>query len=212
MSTLPFTYPWLIKRNIKKFKIKTILELGCGKGAFGELINDKGEYRITGVDIFEPYLKVCRDGGKYEKVMKIDLTKKLPFKDKSFDMVVCLQTIEHLDEKAGLSLIKKMEIIAKKMVLITTPNGDCLQDEYDENKYQRHLSAWIPLDFEKRGYQVFGSGLKLVYGSHSHAGDEIKLGQLPLYIISFLMNPIANINPNIAAQLVAIKGKNDDSK
>ncbi|MBI2600221.1 class I SAM-dependent methyltransferase [Candidatus Daviesbacteria bacterium] len=207
IDNLPFTYPWLIKRNIKKFKINTILDLGCGKGAFGDLVNNEGKYQITGADIFQPYLKICKSGGKYKKVMKVDLIKKLPFDDKSFDMVVSLQTVEHLDKKDGFLLIKEMERIAKTLILLTTPNGDCLQEEYDANKYQRHLSAWLPKDFKGKGFRVFGTGLKLVYGSHSHAGNEIKLIQLPLYFISFLMNPVANINPNIAAQVIAIKWK-----
>lgn len=204
---LPFTYWWLIKKNIERSKIKTILELGCGKGAFGNLINDEGKYKITGIDIFEPYLNVCKDTKKYEKVLKRDLTRKLPFKNNGFDAVVCLQTMEHLDKRDGMSLMIEMERISKKLVVITTPNGDCLQDDYDENKYQRHLSTWVSNNFKNKGYKVFGTGLKLAYGNHSHAGEEIMLVQLPLYLISFIMNPVAYLYSNIAAQLIAVKDK-----
>lgn len=209
ISNLPFTYSWLIKRNINKMGIKTILELGCGQGYFGNLLNNNSIYEITGVEIFDPYIKECKKGGKYLKVIKADITKKLSFKNKSFDAVVCLQTIEHIEKKAGVSLIKEMERIAKNLVLTSTPNGNCIQEEYDSNKYQRHLSAWTPYDFKKRGYRIFGTGLKWVYGIHSHIGDSMDITKLPLYFISFIMNPFAYIFPNIAAQLVAIKLKNE---
>lgn len=206
---LPFTYWWLIKKNIEKFKVNTILELGCGQGAFGDLINSKGKYKITGVDIFKPYLKVCKDTGKYEKVIKSDLTKKLPFKNKSFDVVVCLQTIEHLNKKSGMLLLEEMGRIASEAIIVSMPNGECLQEEYDSNKYQRHLSKWEPVDFRKRSYDVYGTGLKLVYGTYSHAGNKIAITQLPLFFGSFIMNPVAFFYPRIAAQLVAVKVKNE---
>lgn len=206
---IPFTYSWLIRKNIKRFKTNSILELGCGKGAFGDLVNSKGSYKITGVDIFKPYLEVCKAGGKYEKVLKIDLTKKLPFRNKSFGIVVCLQTIEHLDKKSGILLLKEMERVAGEAILISLPNGKCVQEEYDSNKYQRHLSKWETFEFEKRGYKVWGTGLKLAYGSHSHVGDKVSLSKLPLYLISFIMNPIVFLCPDLAAQLVALKEKNE---
>lgn len=207
MRMLPFTYSWLIKKNIEKHKIRTILELGCGTGAFGDLVNERNTYKITGMDIFEPYLKVCKHKGKYEKILKRDLTKRLPFKNKKFEVVVCLQTIEHLSKESGSLLLKEMDRVASKAVLISVPNGECLQEEYDENKYQRHLSIWKPAEFKIRGYQLRGTGLKLVYGSHSHAVDKISIFKLPLYFISFIANPLVFLYPALAAQLVAIKVK-----
>lgn len=207
MSTLPFTYPWLIKNRINKTKVKTILELGCGRGDFADLVNDELSYKITGIDIFQSYLNLCKKKGKYEKVIKRDLTKRLPFKDNSFDAVVCLQTVEHLNKKAGLFLISEMERIAKRMILISIPKGECAQEEYDNNKYQRHLSQWTSQELTKMKYRVNGTGLQLIYGKYSHAGDKVDLLKLPLYFISFLMNPVAYIYPLIAAQLVAVKMK-----
>lgn len=204
---LPFTYSWLIKKKIDSDEIKTILELGCGTGGFGDLVNDQDRYKITGIDIFEPYLKICRKKGKYVEVINKDLTKTLPFKDQSFDAVVCLQTIEHLKRENGMKLLEEMEEVAKDLVIISTPNGECTQEKYDSNKHQRHLSTWSTSDFLKRGYQVFGVGLKWVYGKHSCVNAQVELIKFPLYFFSFLMNPLANKFPDIACQMVAIKRK-----
>lgn len=202
---LPFTYPWLIKKNTPKNEVKTILELGCGQGAFGDMVNEDNNFEITGIDIFDPYIKICQKKGKYKEVVKGDLTKKLNFKAKSFDAVVCLQTIEHMDKKNGLSLLREMERIAKKLVIISTPNGECSQEEYDNNKHQRHLSIWAPGDLRKLGFKVFGTGLKWVYGAHSHAKSKMEIIKLPLYFLSFMINPLAYQFSDIGCQLVAIK-------
>lgn len=207
MFKFPFTYNWLLDRLIKKNKVKTILELGCGKGDFADLVNEDHKLDITGVDIFEPYLKICKDKKKYSRLIKRDLSKGLPFENNSFDAVVCLQTIEHMDKKAGLELLTKMEKIAKKIVIISTPVGECLQDSYDNNLYQRHLSSWEPKDFQDKGYKVFGIGLKLAYGSESHAQEQMGFKEFPLFFLSFLVNPLANIFPAIGCQMVAIKYK-----
>lgn len=208
ISFLPFTYSWLIKKNIDKTQAKKILELGCGKGVFADLVNAQNKYQITGVDIFEPYLKECRLKGKYAEIVKKNLNEKLPFRNKSFDVVVCLQTIEHLKKKRGLSLLEEMEKVAGNLVIVSTPNKGCIQEEYDSNKHQRHLSVWTMNDFTERGYIVYGTGSKLIYGTDSHATNKIELSKIHRYLFSFLMNPIANVYPRTACQLVAIKKLN----
>lgn len=203
MKYIPFTYFWHI-RTMFSDDVKTILDLGCGKGEFGNLFNKNREYEITGVDIFEPYLEECRENGRYKKVIKGDL-RKINFKDKTFDAVVCLQAIEHLVQKDGEELIKKMEKIAKKLIIISTPVGKCDQESYDSNIYQEHLSVWYPRDFIKRGYEVYGIGLKVAYQSYSHAVQKFTLSKIVPYSLSFLMNPLALIYPKIAAQMIIFK-------
>lgn len=206
MFTLPFTYSWLIKKLLNKSSIKTILDLGCGTGQLGDWL-EKGRYSLTGVDIFKPYLDKCRKKGKYTQLIKTNLTETLDFKTKSFDAVIALQTIEHLNKKQGECLVKEMERIARKIIIVSTPNGECSQDLYDENKYQKHLSSWTEKDFQERKYKVYGIGLKIIYGSQSHVQERLSIYKIPLYLISFLANPIANIFPSFSCQLVAVKNK-----
>ncbi len=205
MNFLPFSYNWVVQRNLNKANVKTVLDLGCGTGTTGIRFNQNNQYLLTGVDIFAPYLEECLRTGKYAKVKSGDFKKKLKFKSKGFDAVVCLETIEHLSKKDGLKLIGEAERTAKKVVIFTCPMGKAIQESYDENKYQKHLSSWFPGEFTKRGYKVNGIGLKSVYGKHTHVNHTIKPYTAPLYFLSFLANPITNIFPNISCQMVAIK-------
>lgn len=184
--------------------VKTILDLGCGRGEFGDVFNQNGQFDITGVDIFQPYIDECLKKGRYIRVIKSDL-EKINFKDQSFDAVICLQTIEHLPKKKGEKLIKKLERIAKKMVIISVPVGDCEQESYDQNSHQAHLSSWQPAEFVNRSYKVIGVSLKLVYGSYSHAGKEITPLRWIPFLISYLLNPCVYLFPKFAAQMIAVK-------
>lgn len=207
---IPFTYFWQIQRHLDT-QVKTILDLGCGRGEFGDIFNKEGKYQITGVDIFGPYLKECRKKGRYSKLIRKDL-KKINFPDKSFDLVVCLQTLEHLNKKDGQELMKKLEKLARKKVITSVPVGNCEQEQYDENKYQEHRSSWFPEDFSKRNYAIYGTGLKVVYGSKSHMGENITFGRVIPYLVSFLLNPLASVSPGIAAQIIAVKNVTPNAK
>jgi REP element-mobilizing transposase RayT len=51
-----------------------------------------------------------------------------------------------------------MEKIAKKKVVIFTPNGFLAQGEYYNNPWQLHRSGWTAEEMKKRGYKVLGFG------------------------------------------------------
>lgn len=205
MTDLPFSYNWLIKKNLHKYPIKTILDLGCGEGRFGKKFNQDNRFEITGIEIFKPYIKKSISTGKYIKVLWGDITKKINLPEKSFDLVICLETIEHLKKTDGLEILKKINTLSKKMIIISCPVGIAAQENYDQNIYQEHLSSWFPNDFLKQGYKVYGVGLKAVYGKHTHVDHKIKIHTAPLYLLSFLANPIANNFPQIACQMIAVK-------
>jgi hypothetical protein len=56
--------------------------------------------------------------------------------------------IEHLPKNDGVNLIKSLEKIAKRQVLITTNSFE--QGEYDNNPFQAHKSAWSTSDFQDK--------------------------------------------------------------
>ncbi len=204
MTSFPFSYNWLISKSLQA-NIKTVLDLGCGEGTFGLRFNQNKKYQITGTDIFTPYLKKALSTGRYRSVKKVDLTKKLPFYAKQFDLVVCLETIEHLKKIAGEKLLSEMERVGKKMIIISSPIGIASQEDYDKNIHQKHQSSWYPKDLSVLGYKVYGIGLKIVYGKHTHVNHQMKIHTIPFYLLSFLANPIVNLFPSIGAQMLAVK-------
>jgi len=201
---IPFSYSWIFKKNLKR--IKTILDVGSGKGEFVGTINYNKNFIIDGIELFPPYIKQAGETGFYKKIIKKDITK-LNLKKKNYDAVICNQVIEHLTKRDGKILVKKMENYAKNIVLIGVPNGHWHQDEYDNNKLQKHRSDWSVDDFRSLGYIVRGQGLKLVYSEKGliKKADKFLPIRIFLYIFSYLSSPLVYFFPSVASYLVAIK-------
>jgi len=165
---------------------KTILDLGCGKDSF--LKKFKGMKKLVGVDIFKPYIKEARGRNTHDCYIVGDITQ-IEFKPKSFDVVIAIQVLEHIEKEKGLMLIEKMKEWGKK-VIVSVPNGFLEQEEYDNNPFQEHKSSWYSEELEKLGFKVYGlSGLKL-FGRRK--------------ILKCISQPIAFFLPKYANTLLGI--------
>jgi methionine biosynthesis protein MetW len=72
-----------------------VVDIGCGDGNFTLKVKEKiGCKRIYGMDIYSPSLNRAKNKGI--TIKKVDLNKRIPFNDNSFDVVVLNQVIEHL--------------------------------------------------------------------------------------------------------------------
>ncbi|MEM2955013.1 MAG: methyltransferase domain-containing protein [Candidatus Nanoarchaeia archaeon] len=181
----------------------SVLDLGCGANSpIGQLKNKK--FYSVGVDIFKPNIeksKKLKIHNKYYNISVLQIDKK--FKSKSFDCVLALDLIEHLTKKQGNELIKKMEKIAKKKVIIFTPNGFVPQKEYDSNPWQVHKSGWTPDEMRKKGYKVIG-----INGWRPLRGECAKIKFKPeifWLIVSIISEFFVKNNPEKAFQILCIK-------
>ena len=115
-----------------------------------------------------------------------------------------LEVLEHLTKKEGYELIKKMESIAKRKIIISTPNGFLPQEEHDSNKLQIHKSGWTVDEFKNLGYKVEGiGGLKILRKGEK---TEFKYGPRILNLIfSNLTQKITYRFPRLAFELFAVK-------
>lgn len=207
----PPTYKLILKNLLPAGRLK-ILDFGCGTGVAGDLLNPKKIHEFIGVDIYKPYLEVCRKKGNYKRIIKADITK-MKIKEKSFDVILLLQVIEHLEKKAAKDFIKKAIKAAKKCIIISAPNGKCYQEEYDGSIHHRHISTWTPLDLKQLGFRVYGQGLKIIYGSESYGGGQgAKWWQKIAVCWAVILLPIIMIYPRIGAQLIGVKYLNKGNK
>ena len=128
-----FTYRLVIKEvertllNIKKNNVK-ILDYGCGVGTLDfYLASTRND--ITGVDISPLSIELCN---KSASVMNLsdrarfspdkDFWKKLKKIHSKFDLIICSEVIEHVQNDTGL--LKKLSRILNKrgFIFITTPS------------------------------------------------------------------------------------------
>jgi len=135
---------------------ESLLDVGCGANS---PIKEFSKHipRSVGVDGFLPSIETARKQGihteyRQSKLMEVDNL----FSEREFDVVVGLDVIEHFEKPQGLALIQKLEKLARKRVVLFTPNGFVPQEPVDGNEYQRHLSGWTVEEMKALGYCVYG--------------------------------------------------------
>ncbi|MGQ4875108.1 MAG: class I SAM-dependent methyltransferase [Promethearchaeia archaeon] len=158
-------FPSLLESLIKD--CESILDLGCGNNSILSRIKKK-KFSV-GIDIFEKYIEISKKKKIHDKYFCYDILKiDEIINPKSFDCILLIDVIEHLEKKDGLKLILKMNQIAKKKIIITTPNGFLPQREYHQNPYQIHRSGWDIKTFKKFGFKIYGyGGLKILKGERA---------------------------------------------
>ena len=77
---------------------KVVLDVACGSGYGTGYLADKGAERVIGGDISQSALKYANAYFKKENTdfIYLDASKELPFHDEYFDVLVSMETIEHL--------------------------------------------------------------------------------------------------------------------
>ncbi len=114
------------------------LDVGCFDGWIDFLLIEQG-FKLTGVELMEPLVQAAR---KYAEVKQLDYTIYQGFFeeieiDQKFDLVICLETLEHIDLKLVPEYIQKMKSLATKGLFISLP------DQKHEDNTQ-HL--WTPTE------------------------------------------------------------------
>lgn len=179
----------------------SVLELGCGY--FSYIQGMKNKPYSVGVDLFLPVIESGQKNkihDKYELLNVMDVDEK--FADKSFDCVMAMDLIEHLTKEDGLLFLEKINKIARKKIIIYTPNGFLKQDACDGNPYQEHRSGWTAEEMGSYGFNVIGyGGLKLLR-------PQFEITKRPIWFwktISKITYLTTRNNPEKAFQILCIK-------
>jgi len=148
----------------------TVLDLGCG--IMQATLDTCPAYPrtrlrcsyIVGVDIYRGYLHVLKHKNRI-LVLRADLRNPLPFQDKTFDVVLLLDTLEHLNYPSMLHLLAESERVATRKVIVLTPVNFNLNyihattDVYPYcglgvNPYQQHRCLVTSECLESHGFKV----------------------------------------------------------
>lgn len=149
-----------VSSEIDFSKYESILDIGCGTGALCKTFYDKG-FEVVGVD---PSKGMLAQGNKKLKNLPIKLIhivpgEPLPFKDKSFDIVITSYVAHGLKKDERLQLYNEMKRLSKKLVII---------HDYNEN---RALLTSIVEWLENGDYFNF---IKIAEKEMKEVFDEVK--------------------------------------
>ena len=110
---------------------KTVLDVGCGGGLLAEEFA-RLNCRVTGIDPSEASLAIAR---QHAQQSGLDVTyqagvgEHLPFADKSFDIIVCCDVLEH---------VHSIEQVIKEIARVLTPEGIFFYDTIN-----RTMFTWL---------------------------------------------------------------------
>ena len=130
------------------------LEIGCGEG--NNLRQTYAKQKV-GIECFQPYVKEG-DGVEFRIGDALKILPTIP--DKSFELILNIDCIEHFYKEDAIFVMKEMDRICSKRILLWTPSGLMVQNKQWHDDYRQwsdgleHKSSWVKEELEEWGYDV----------------------------------------------------------
>lgn len=150
----------VVRRLIDRFFVKVadavegldtseVLDAGCGEGETIERLEGLLEGNVTGVDLNPESVEFASKRIPSAKFQVADLTS-LPFPDDSFDLVLCLEVLEHIPEPAAA--LAELARVCRGDVVISVPSepwfrlGSLARGKYVKGlgNHPEHVNHWNP--------------------------------------------------------------------
>ncbi|WP_051309321.1 class I SAM-dependent methyltransferase [Desulfogranum japonicum] len=182
---------------------QSLLDIGCGTHSPIEKFSQKIPVTV-GIDLHRQSITEARGSCIHKKYLDMDARDiGNRFSNKSFDCVIAIELIEHLAKEEAVSLLDQMEKIAKKKVIISTPNGFVPQMSHSDNRHQEHLSGFDAQEMTTMGFRVQGfNGWKKLRGS----GSRIKWSpKFFWFLVSRMTQLYTKSHPEYAYQIFCTK-------
>lgn len=113
-----------------------VLDIGPGVGTYAKLLAGPSVRRITGVEIWEPYVRTYRLRDHYDDVVvgdarQVDLPR--------VDVVILGDVAEHMTEADALRLWQRCADAARRAVYLSIPVVHYPQDQIEGNPHEVHV-------------------------------------------------------------------------
>ncbi len=138
-----------------------ILNIGCGTGGTVGLLSRYGE--VYNVDVSEEAINFCKQKGL--RNVRGYNGKRLPYKDKRFDLVIALDVLEHieLDYEALVEWLRVLKPGGK--LVMTVPAYQWLWSEHDERLHhqRRYTASQVHMLVSRSGYVMKKRSYAIVF-------------------------------------------------
>jgi len=125
-------------------RIHKVLDIGCGDGFLLSLIYSNRKIKeksLFGVDYSVSAINVAKKRLPEGNFLNLDV-RDLSFTDRSFDLILIIETLEHIKEwRITLDLAWKM-LVNGGTLIITVPDGE-------KDKWKGHTNFWSYKQFRK---------------------------------------------------------------
>jgi SAM-dependent methyltransferase len=128
---------WIAAR-VARYGPESILEVGCGYGRVLSELEARVEIPIIGVDFSPTQLRKAREflPESSRAALILGRGERLPFPDRSFDMVLTSAVILHNPPPAALAIRKEVLRVARRFT------AHCEETDISYNRYGYDTAAW----------------------------------------------------------------------
>jgi ubiquinone/menaquinone biosynthesis C-methylase UbiE len=146
---------WLFRSvaaTISSFAPQSVLDAGCGEGHALDFLSSYAHY--VGIDVNPDCVNFCRE--KYPaRQFAVESVLALPFADQGFDVVLCMEVLEHLEHPT--EAVRELTRVAKHGIVLTVPfepvfqAGNALRGKYlaTFGNHPEHIQHWGPRSFAR---------------------------------------------------------------
>lgn len=145
---------------------KRVLDAGCGTGYGSNILAESGAAEVVGLDIDSAVLEAARESAHRLVSLEVGDVRKLPFPDASFDLAVCFEVIEHVDEPETVLDELRRVLRADGILAVSSPNRDVYppgnphhKHEFRPDELAQTLSVRFPHVRLIRQHDWLGSGV-----------------------------------------------------
>jgi 18S rRNA (guanine1575-N7)-methyltransferase len=124
-----------------------ILDVGCGTGFSLAILEDRG-FDAVGIDISQPMLDIAKRKGL--KVKRADFTK-LPFKDRTFDGLLSISSLQWVYGKSYEDIVDKYSRIAREFYRVLKARARAVVQFYPKTEQEFELAV---KQFKRAGFKV----------------------------------------------------------
>jgi SAM-dependent methyltransferase len=129
-----------------------VLDAGCGSGRTMEELVRYGE--VSGIELNPEAASLARRRGGFD--VRIGRLEELPWEDDTFDLITCLDVIEHTpDDRATLTELSRV-CVPGGWLLITVPAYQALWSAHDEanHHYRRYARGTLRAAAVSAGWRI----------------------------------------------------------
>ena len=169
-ETTPYRWLWeehndryhfvISGKGLNTFK-KKILDCACGAGYGSFILSLQNE--VTGIDLSEEAINYAKKRYVNNGLgFVLGTAEKLPFKNKSFDVIVSFETIEHLKNPGKFILEVKRVLKDNGTLIVSTPNKSVFSPHLQKPLINDHIQ-----EFHLQELLNLLSGFDIkIYGQH----------------------------------------------